>query len=105
MFWKPFSAVLLAGLLIFGIYRWDVQQDRNAAQWDKTARLELNLIAAARQNLADGERDANDPNNPASLPACIKVAEDWLKFAPSRATLRDDLRRAIEHAKTALAPR
>lgn len=92
MWWKTFSAVLAAGLIVFGVHRWDIAQDRAAAEWNSTA-------LSYTKSLAYFENRTGLGNPIEDVRLILTDAKGVLQRAPMRAESAE-LKSAIERAES-----
>lgn len=98
--WKTFSAVLAAGLTVFGVYQADIAADRKAANWDDTASVVVRGLKACETGWQMGTAMSRGPvESDLSLRGSIVSASAWLKSAPSRAKRQTELATEIDRAK------
>lgn len=100
MWWKIFSAVLAAGLVVFAIFRIDAAIDRKAADWDSTADAIVGSLKASERAWDFNVPMARGPvEDYLSLRGSIVEAEKYLATAPNRAKATATLRTEIYMAK------
>jgi len=103
MWWKVFSAVLAAGLLMLAItFAVNSSMDKKAAYWDDMAGIKIEGLKATRELLSLGANTVGQRDKwITDAKAGIADARAWLKTAPSHARRQVELSQAIEATESA----